>query len=100
MTKVIENNKWFDTVGIEGVRYDYLRFIYRDGLIARVESKISEESARQIQQTQMAFFNWARENRSEELTLITQEGQPVFVPENVDIWLNLLSQWRVETAGQ
>ncbi len=90
--RVKERNDWFLLAGVEEVEYDEARLIFRDGSIAEIAAKPSDESARAIGEVLGAIVGWASENRSGDLAQLMPAGVFVYTAESAEKWLSLLHE--------
>jgi ketosteroid isomerase-like protein len=95
--RVKERNDWLRLAGIEEVEYDEARIIFRDGLIAEITAKPSEEGAQAIGEVLGAIVRWASENRGEELAGSMPGGEFIYTAQSAGRWLSLLREWRNAT---
>lgn len=92
--KVEEQNDSLKMFGIDTLYYESREFIFEDGLIKEIKTRMTQESADAVRNSQRAFNRWAAENRKEEYEKLKRER---IVNKDIILkWLVLTRQWREE----
>lgn len=92
--KVEEQNDLLKVCGIDTLYYEFREFIFEDGLIKEVKTRVTQDGIDALRDIQMVFHRWAAENRKEEYEELRSErvvNKDIFVK-----WLALMRQWREE----
>ncbi len=92
--KVEEQNDSLKTFGIDRLYYEFREFIFEDGLIKEIKTKMAQESADAIRNSKRVFNRWAAENRKEEYEKLRRER--ILTKDVVLRWLVLTRQWQEE----
>jgi len=92
--KVEEQNDSLKMFGIDTLYYEYREFIFEDGLIKEIKTKMAQESADAVRDSKRVFNKWAAENRKEEFEKLRRER--ILTEDVVLKWLVLTRQWREE----
>lgn len=95
---LLETNDWLKRAGIGEALYEPSRIVFRDGKIAVIQAKLSEESLNRWMPIWNAILAWAKENRMEKLAEVMPDGEFVFGADYAHAWLELLKEWREATG--
>jgi len=72
--KVEEKNDWLKLAGIDSLHYEFREYIFEKGLIKKIRTKPTQESAKAIANSIGVFGRWAVENRREEYDELRNAG--------------------------
>lgn len=92
--KVEERNHMFKLLGIETIHYEYVTFLFNNGLIKEVQAKLTPQSARIIEESFSSFVYWASTKRSQALAQLKSDGNFLFIKEKASQWLTLLKEYQ------
>lgn len=95
---LLETNDWLKLAGIGEALYEPSRIVFRDGKIAVIQAKLTEESLDRWLPKWNAILAWAKEHRPDRLAEVMPEGAFVFGADYAHKWLELLEEWRQTTA--
>jgi len=96
--KLRQQDDWFKAAGIDALYYEYVQFIFKNGLIKEVRAKYAQDTAGALKEFDASFGKWASEKRSQELAELAPEGE--LAKENVSKLLTLVREWREETEKE
>lgn len=96
---LVETNDWLKLAGIGEALYEPSRVVFRNGKIAVIEAKLSEETMKIWMPAWNAIIAWAKANSKEKLAEAMPEGKFVFGADYAHKWIDLLKEWR-EAAGK
>lgn len=92
--KVEEQNDLLKVSGIDTLYYEFREFIFEDGLIKEVNTRVTQDGMNALRNAQTAFWKWADENRREEAAELKRPG--VVNKDTFVKCLALMRQWREE----
>ena len=92
--KVEEKNDLLKVSGIDTLYYEFREFIFEDGLIKEVKTRVTQDGMDALRNAQTAFWQWADENRKEEAAELKRPG--VVNKDTFVKCLALMRQWREE----
>lgn len=95
---LLETNDWLKLAGIGEALYEPSRIVFRDGKIAVIQARLSEESLNRWMPIWNAILAWAQENSKEKLAEVMPDGKFVFGADYAHKWLELLKDWREATG--
>lgn len=92
--KLIEQNGFFRTLGVDEIRYSSCTMNIHDGLIVSAKVALSQESMEKTQQAAGSFMAWATKEKSEVLAKLVSNGTPIINKESGLAWMTLLREWQ------
>jgi len=94
----IESNEWYSLFGIDSVYFDTWNFIIEEGKITKMITRLTMESAVQMQTAMGKFMQWMQANHAEDLEELMPDGQLKYGTETALRWMNLLREWNQARA--
>ncbi|KPK70680.1 hypothetical protein AMJ87_08550 [candidate division WOR_3 bacterium SM23_60] len=94
---LLETNDWLKLAGIGEALYEPSRIVFKDGKIAIIQAKLTEESLNRWMPKWNSILAWATEHRPDRLAEVMPEGAFVFGADYARKWLELLEEWRQAT---
>ena len=91
--RIKEHNDMLKAAGIGPISYDFSQHFFENGLIKEVKAKPSQEGVRVLKEFQEDFGRWAAGRQAQKWAELDAEG---ITKENVDRWLALIREWRLE----
>ncbi len=98
--QITERNRWFIVAGIQEVTYDPGTYaVFRDGYITEFHpSRLTQASAREVSDMFRTFWDWAQQNKPDDLAIISPPGKPFqYDASKAEGWINLMREWKEST---
>ena len=91
--KIIENNDWFASIGIENLTHDPTVFIVDDHKIKKIIATPSPETGVQIERAIGSIIQWSKQNQDSTIYTLIPNGQFVYSSEAALKWKELFKKW-------
>jgi ketosteroid isomerase-like protein len=98
--QIIERNRWFIVAGIQAVTYDTGTYaVFSDGYITEFHpSRLTQASAGEVSDIFRTFLVWAKQEKPDELAVISPPGKPFqYDASKAEGWINLIREWKEST---
>ena len=99
LADVVESNDWLAALGIETIDYPTTLFIFRDGLIIRIEAEADTVGANAIRRSLDALLEWALVERPQTVRALVAETGFRYDAENARRLLQLIEEWQSELTA-
>jgi len=93
--KATERNDWLKLAGLQDHQYDPCSMTVQGDLIQEIQVKSTPESMQQSQELFKKLAQWASKDHGQVLDELSKSE---YNAESARAWLNLLTQWKAETA--
>ncbi|MCB9422487.1 MAG: nuclear transport factor 2 family protein [Ardenticatenaceae bacterium] len=92
--KLIEQNGFFRTLGVDEIHYSSCTMTIHDGLIVSAKVELSQESMEQVEQAPAPFMAWATKENPETLANLMADDESRISKERALGWMALLHEWQ------
>ena len=94
LANVVESNDWLAALGIQEILHPTTRVVFRNGLIARMESETDSSDSQAIRGSLNALLEWALAERPHVVRSLVSDAGFHYNAESAVRWLGLLREWR------
>jgi hypothetical protein len=100
MANVAESNDWLSVCGIEILIHPTTLIIFRDGLIARIESETDTAGTNAVRRALEAVLEWALAERPQVVHALVSDKGFRYNAQNATLWLQLLEEWKKQAWAE
>ena len=90
--KVVENNYWFDAVGVNDLVHDPVVFLVKDDKISKIIAYPSQETGQQIEAAVGSLFQWSAQVQDSTIYELIIDGQFIYSSEAANKWMELFEK--------